>query len=333
MAISDKLTKLSTDITNAYSTINTKGGTIPANKNTDNLSTAINSIPSGDSFGSDYPVKDGKTHFWIKIDSDNDMIFDLDLISRANNNTITVNWGDNTTDTYTAGNNIGFTISHTYSTKGNYRIDISSTEKFTLKTNNSAIQQSIHCIAKTYFIEIGQNYALAVAQRSVLRGFFKLKKIGFYVGANNTLYMGYETVQNDCDLEEINVFSGKVYFGSSNGMVNTSLNSCYSLKKITGNFPIDGSYAYAFYDTWSIEEIDYRNLLVDAFGNNQVARCYSLRKLYLPELNSITTGAFTGTTQDFLDIYVPWSEGDVANAPWGATGATIHYNWTEGGNS
>lgn len=26
------------------------------------------------------------------------------------------------------------------------------------------------------------------------------------------------------------------------------------------------------------------------------------------------------------DIYVPWAEGAVANAPWGATGATIHYN-------
>lgn len=26
------------------------------------------------------------------------------------------------------------------------------------------------------------------------------------------------------------------------------------------------------------------------------------------------------------DIYVPWSEGEVANAPWGATNATIHYN-------
>ena len=26
------------------------------------------------------------------------------------------------------------------------------------------------------------------------------------------------------------------------------------------------------------------------------------------------------------DIYVPWSEGQVAGAPWGATNATIHYN-------
>ena len=28
------------------------------------------------------------------------------------------------------------------------------------------------------------------------------------------------------------------------------------------------------------------------------------------------------------DIYVPWSSGAVANAPWGATNATIHYNTT-----
>lgn len=49
MSIATSLTKLETDITNAYNTINTKGGTIPSNKNTNNLSTSINSIPSGGS--------------------------------------------------------------------------------------------------------------------------------------------------------------------------------------------------------------------------------------------------------------------------------------------
>lgn len=29
------------------------------------------------------------------------------------------------------------------------------------------------------------------------------------------------------------------------------------------------------------------------------------------------------------DIYVTWGEGEVADAPWGATNATIHYNYTE----
>lgn len=44
MSIATSLTKLETDITNAYNTINTKCGTIPSNKNTNNLSTAIDSI-------------------------------------------------------------------------------------------------------------------------------------------------------------------------------------------------------------------------------------------------------------------------------------------------
>ena len=47
MAIADKLTKLSTDISNAYTAIDNKGGTIPANKNTDNLASAIGSISTG----------------------------------------------------------------------------------------------------------------------------------------------------------------------------------------------------------------------------------------------------------------------------------------------
>lgn len=49
MSIATSLQKLETDITNAYNTINTKGGTIPSDKNTNNLATAINSIPSGGS--------------------------------------------------------------------------------------------------------------------------------------------------------------------------------------------------------------------------------------------------------------------------------------------
>lgn len=46
MSVADKLTKLTTDITSAYNTIQSKGGTIPAHKNTDNLSSAISSIPT-----------------------------------------------------------------------------------------------------------------------------------------------------------------------------------------------------------------------------------------------------------------------------------------------
>lgn len=41
--------------------------------------------------------------------------------------------------------------------------------------------------------------------------------------------------------------------------------------------------------------------------------------------NQINSLAFRRSSA-LTDIYVPWSEGAVANAPWGATDATIHYN-------
>lgn len=47
MAIADTISSMKTNITNAYSAIQTKGGTIPTNKNLANLSTAINSISAG----------------------------------------------------------------------------------------------------------------------------------------------------------------------------------------------------------------------------------------------------------------------------------------------
>lgn len=50
MSVATELETLQTNIGNAYTTIGTKGGTVPANKNTDNLATAIDSIPSGGSY-------------------------------------------------------------------------------------------------------------------------------------------------------------------------------------------------------------------------------------------------------------------------------------------
>ena len=47
MSIATDLQKLETDITNAYDAVQTKGGTIPSDKNTNNLPTAISSISGG----------------------------------------------------------------------------------------------------------------------------------------------------------------------------------------------------------------------------------------------------------------------------------------------
>lgn len=59
----------------------------------------------------------------------------------------------------------------------------------------------------------------------------------------------------------------------------------------------------------------------NAFNYNDVIS--SVTFLGTPE--SIGNGVFANCT-NLKNIYVPWAQGAVANAPWGATNATIHYN-------
>jgi hypothetical protein len=47
---------------------------------------------------------------------------------------------------------------------------------------------------------------------------------------------------------------------------------------------------------------------------------------FLGTPSSISSSTFN-ECRFITDIYVPWSEGEVANAPWGAPNATIHYNY------
>ncbi len=54
--------------------------------------------------------------------------------------------------------------------------------------------------------------------------------------------------------------------------------------------------------------------------------CISLETVTFTATSSkIDASTFEGCTS-LKDIFVPWSEGAVANAPWGAPNATIHYN-------
>ena len=88
----------------------------------------------------------------------------------------------------------------------------------------------------------------------------------------------------------------------------------------------------------SVKDIEYL-----AFGN-----CYNLQNIVVSKnLERIGYSAFRATGIDCIslpatiksignnafencnyltNIYVPWSEGEISGAPWGATNATIHYN-------
>ncbi len=65
---------------------------------------------------------------------------------------------------------------------------------------------------------------------------------------------------------------------------------------------------------------------VTEIGISAFENCLKLTAIRFPK--SIQTLGWTlfRFCNNLKDIYVPWSDGEVANAPWGATNATIHYN-------
>jgi hypothetical protein len=58
-------------------------------------------------------------------------------------------------------------------------------------------------------------------------------------------------------------------------------------------------------------------------------KCTNLKSItFKGTPKSIDSDAFSDCT-NLTVINVPWKKGQVSNAPWGATNATINYNYTE----
>lgn len=68
---------------------------------------------------------------------------------------------------------------------------------------------------------------------------------------------------------------------------------------------------------------------VVSIGSNAFRGCVGLSTLtFKGTPKTISADAFTDCT-GLTVINVPWTEGAVSGAPWGATNATINYNYTE----
>jgi hypothetical protein len=67
---------------------------------------------------------------------------------------------------------------------------------------------------------------------------------------------------------------------------------------------------------------------ITSIGQNAFYYCKNLTSItFEGKPTSIDRTAFSNCT-NLTTINVPWAEGEVANAPWGATKATINYNYT-----
>lgn len=93
-----------------------------------------------------------------------------------------------------------------------------------------------------------------------------------------------------------------------------------------------GSYAFYMVKTqWGADFAPNRLYLyenIKTIGNYAFGGCSGFNTVYFKGTPvSISPTAFADCP-NVGSIYVPWAEGEVANAPWGATNATIYYNQT-----
>lgn len=150
-----------------------------------------------------------------------------------------------------------------------------------------------------------------------------------------------------------NVTSG-VWYGSTMperaiGVYNDDSQTSYT--KNLGSVDISGlqtipKYAFAFCRKLSAVNFSDELTTIDNFGFSRTGfvslvlpnsvttlgtyafrECNDLKAITFTAIASLQSNTFTSCTK-LLDIYVPWANGEVGYAPWGATNATIHYNWT-----
>lgn len=84
----------------------------------------------------------------------------------------------------------------------------------------------------------------------------------------------------------------------------------------------------AFYYNGSLTEAELPECLT-SIGKKAFYGCSKMTQVTFRSTPTIQADSF-GACSNLTTINVPWAEGDVANAPWGANSATINYNYTEG---
>lgn len=107
----------------------------------------------------------------------------------------------------------------------------------------------------------------------------------------------------------------------------SAFNACAVLKTVKIHDGVTSIKSYAFNSCMNLklEEIPAG---VTEIQPSAFVACRGLTKLtFKGTPTTIGEDAFRGCT-NLVTINVPWAEGEVANAPWGATNATINYNYT-----
>lgn len=110
---------------------------------------------------------------------------------------------------------------------------------------------------------------------------------------------------------------------------NSAFVGCYNLAltSLPDSLTVIGEEAFSRCENLAITSIPGG---VSSIGTYAFYNCLSLTEItFRGKPKKLGTNAFYGC-DNLLIINVPWAEGEVAGAPWGADYATINYNYTGG---
>lgn len=116
----------------------------------------------------------------------------------------------------------------------------------------------------------------------------------------------------------------KISFPNIESIGNYAFLGCSALTEVADMTLIHHTW-YQCFDGAGLTEFPYMPNL--KYIMNSFSNCLGLTKVCVHStvMKEILNKSFNGCT-NLTDIYVPWAEGAIGNAPWGATNATIHYN-------
>lgn len=87
---------------------------------------------------------------------------------------------------------------------------------------------------------------------------------------------------------------------------------------------------YAFHNCFEIHKVNLPTSL-KTLGGQSFDNCISLTEVTFKGMTTkVANNAFSSCAK-LTTINVPWAEGEVSGAPWGATNATINYNYVAEG--
>ena len=125
---------------------------------------------------------------------------------------------------------------------------------------------------------------------------------------------------------------GSVYLPNSVTWIGaSSFYECSNFTAITFPSNLDTIKRYAFYNNY-LKNLTFPSSLT-TLDDGAFCNCTHLISVTFEGTPTTIYNTVFKSCTNLATINVPWAEGAVANAPWGATNATINYNYTGGSDA